>query len=87
MGQGPQLHEIELDGIGDEAVDAQPVVGEAAVEERLVFVGVRVLAVMPEVRGNVCFAVLARFGIEVLEEVLKRADDRLPDALHDPWVA
>ena len=57
-GKRPQLREVELDGIADEAVDAQPIVDEVAVEERLVLVGVRVLAVVPEVRGDVCFTVL-----------------------------
>ena len=31
-------------------------------------------------------AVLARFRVEVLEEVLDRSDDRLADALHHPRV-
>ena len=71
VGQRAQLREVELDGILDEAVDPQPVVGEVAVEERVVLVGVGVLAVVPEVRRDVCFAVLARLGIDVLEEVLR----------------
>jgi len=45
------------------------------------------LPVVPEVRRNVLLAVLAGFGVDVLEQVLQRSDDRLPDALHDPGVA
>jgi hypothetical protein len=33
------------------------------------------------------FTVLTRLGIEMLEEVLNRSDDRLPDALHDSRVS
>jgi hypothetical protein len=83
----PAADEVELDGSLDEAVDAQPVVDEVAVEERLVLVGVGALAVVPEIRRDVCLCVLARFGIELLEEVLERPDDPLPDALHDPRMA
>jgi hypothetical protein len=50
VGEGAELREVELDGILGEAVDSQPVAGEVAVEQRFVFVGVGVLAVVPEVR-------------------------------------
>ena len=59
-GKAAQLREVELDGVVDQAVDPQPVVGEVAVEQRLVLVGVGVLAVVPEVRRDVGLAVLRR---------------------------
>ena len=78
---------VEVDGVLDQAVDPQPVVDEVAVEQRLVLVGVGVLAVVPEIGRDVLLAVLARFGVDVLEQVLQRSDDRLAGALYDPRVA
>ena len=85
--QCAQLRKVELDGVGDQSVDPQSVVGEVAVKQRLVLVGVRVLPVVPEVRRDVGLAVLAGFGVDVLEQVLQRSDDRLADALHDAGMA
>jgi hypothetical protein len=82
--QVAQLLEVELDGVDDQSVDPQSAVGEVAVKQRLVLVGVGVLPVVPEVRRDVFLAVLAGFGVDVLEQVLHRSDDRLADALHDP---
>ncbi len=76
-GKRSQLRQVELDGVLDETVDPQPVVGEVAVEQRLVLIGVGVLPVVPEVRRDVLLGVLARLGVDVLEQVLERADDRL----------
>jgi len=78
---------IQLDRSVDQPGDPQPVVDEVAVEQRLVLVGVRILPVVPEVRRDVLLAVLPRLGVDVLEEVLERTDDRLSDPLHDARVA
>ena len=78
-----QLGQGEVDGVVDQSVDAQPIVGEVAVEQRLVLVGVGVLPVVPEVGRDVFLGVLARCRIHMLEEALRRADQREADALHD----
>ena len=51
--QRPQVGQGELDGVLDEAVDPQPVVGEVPVEQGGVLRRVGVLAVVPEVGRDV----------------------------------
>jgi hypothetical protein len=82
-----QLGQVEFDGVVDQAVDPQPVVGEVALEQRRVLHGVGVLAVVPEVGGDVLLGVLARGCVHVLEQALHRADQREADTLHQPGVA
>jgi hypothetical protein len=80
-GEGPQVREVDVDGVLDQAVDPQPVVGEIAVEQRFVLFGVGVLAVVPEVGRDVLLVVLPGFGVDLLDQVLHWADDGLTDPL------
>ncbi|HXD24709.1 MAG TPA: hypothetical protein VN609_02175 [Propionibacteriaceae bacterium] len=64
------MREVDVDGVLDQAVDPQPVVGEIAVEQRFVLFGVGVLAVVPEVGRDVLLVVLPGFGVDVLDQVL-----------------
>ncbi len=79
--QGAQLREIQVDGVADQATDLQPVVGKVVVVQRLVFDSLGVLTVVPQVGGDVLLCVLPWFGVDVLEQALQGADQRLTDAL------
>ena len=79
----PQLGQGEIDRIVDEPGDAQPVRSKVGVEQFLVFIGVGVLAVVPEVRRDVLLGVLTRCRVHMFEEPLSRADQREADPLHD----
>ena len=82
-----QVGEGQLDRVVDEARDLQPVVGEPGVAQPQVLRGVRVTAVVPEVRRDVVLVVLAWTGIDVFEELLRRSDQGEPNPLHDARVA
>ena len=84
--QGPQLRHAQLDRMLDKSVDAQPVVGKPAGLQREVLGGVRVDAVVPEVRTDVGLGVLTGLSVEVLEQPLRGTDERRTDPLDRPRV-
>jgi hypothetical protein len=83
VGQRPELVQAEADRVVDQPVDLQPVVDEAAVEEPAVLLGLRVGAVVPEVRGEIVVVVLARAGVDVFEQALEGPDEGEADPLDD----
>jgi hypothetical protein len=78
VGQIPQLLEVQFHRVLNEPADFQAVVGEVGVVKCLVFIGLRVLAVVPKVGRNVGLGVLAGLRVEVLEESLHRPDNGHP---------